>query len=128
MPEINGIRVPFLPAGGADRVAKPQIRQKPEGVSGKFDSMFGRELNRLKFSNHAKARIQSRDLDVSVSDMNRLQGAFESAKAKGAKDSLILLDNKAFIVNVANKTIITAMDQKTMDQKVVTNIDSAVIA
>ncbi len=128
MPEINGIRVPFLPLGGAEGISKPQSQQKTGELGGKFDSMFSRELNSLKFSKHARARISSREIDVSVSDMKRLQTAFDSAKAKGAKDSLILLDNKAFIVNVANKTIVTAMDQKMMDQKVVTNIDSAVIA
>ena len=36
--------------------------------------------------------------------------------------------DKAFIVNVPNKTVITAMDKAQLMSNVITNIDSAVIA
>jgi hypothetical protein len=41
---------------------------------------------------------------------------------------LIMLDEKAFIVNVANKTVITVVSKDNMDSNVITDIDSAVFA
>ena len=38
-----------------------------------------------------------------------------------------MMDNLAFIVNIKNNTVITAMDQDTNDSNVFTNIDGAVI-
>ena len=43
------------------------------------------------------------------------------------KESLVMVDDFAFIVNVKNNTVITAMDQNTNDSNVFTNIDGAVI-
>ena len=50
------------------------------------------------------------------------------ARAKGARSSLILTEAGAFVVSVSNRTVITAMDPAQMRERVVTNIDSAVIA
>jgi len=49
------------------------------------------------------------------------------AAAKGARESLILLDDKAFVVSVRNRTVITAVDGEHLKENVFTNIDSAVI-
>ena len=42
--------------------------------------------------------------------MAKIESAIDKAAAKGAKDSLILFKDMAFIVNVNNRTIVTAMD------------------
>lgn len=47
---------------------------------------------------------------------------------KKGKDSLILLKNIAFIVNIPNRTVVTAMDGSNSKESVFTNIDSAVVA
>ena len=39
-----------------------------------------------------------------------------------------MVDNLAFIVNVPNSTVVTAMDQNQADENIFTNIDGAVIA
>ena len=46
---------------------------------------------------------------------------------KGINESLVLVDSLAFIVNVPNKTVVTAMDQTETDTNIFTNIDGAVI-
>ena len=51
----------------------------------------------------------------------------EQAHAKGIKDSLVLVDSLAFIVNVPSKTVVTAMDQTETQSNIFTNIDGAVI-
>ena len=81
----------------------------------------------LKFSNHAITRLQKRNIEISKTQLDRINQAFEKVAQKGAKESLILLDELAFVVSVPNKTVMTAMDQQSMKDQVITNIDSAVI-
>lgn len=59
--------------------------------------------------------------------MQRLNEGVKQAKEKSIQESLVMMDNIAFIVNVKNNTVITAMDQNTNDSNVFTNIDGAVI-
>ncbi|WP_025027653.1 TIGR02530 family flagellar biosynthesis protein [Caldalkalibacillus mannanilyticus] len=82
---------------------------------------------KLKFSQHATARLEERGIDLSTDQMARLQDGMMKAKEKGSKESLLLLEGLAFVVSVKNNTVITAMDQKTMNDQIITNIDSAVI-
>ena len=53
--------------------------------------------------------------------------AVDRAAAKGARESLVLVDDTAFVVSVRNRTVITAVDRARMRDQVFTNIDSAVI-
>lgn len=81
----------------------------------------------IKFSKHAKERLDSRNINLENEDMDRLNEAFDKAKDKGVKEALILMDNQAFIANVSNKTVITAMGKESLKENVFTNIDGAVI-
>ena len=97
-----------------------------------FNQILGSELQRpvnepLKFSAHASARMQSRKLDMGPDQMRRLNEAVDKAAAKGLDDTLILTKDAAFIVNVSNRTVVTAMDRGSLDGNVFTNIDGAVI-
>lgn len=79
------------------------------------------------FSKHANERLASRNIRLDESQMNRLNQGVMQAKEKAIKESLVMMDNIAFIVNVKNNTVVTAMDQETNDSNVFTNIDGAVI-
>ena len=46
---------------------------------------------------------------------------------KGIRESLVLVDQLAFIVNIPNNTVVTAMQQNETDENIFTNIDGAVI-
>ena len=82
----------------------------------------------LKFSKHASNRLSERNISLSDSQMNRLNTSVRAADEKGINESLVMVDQLAFIVNVKNSTVITAMDQRDADANVFTNIDGAVIA
>lgn len=82
----------------------------------------------LKFSAHASSRLKSRNIEMTPDIMGKLEKAVEGAQNKGARDSLILVKDLAFIVNIPNKTVITAMDGESIKDNVFTNIDSTVIA
>lgn len=80
----------------------------------------------LKFSKHANERLISRNIDLSQSQLNRLETGAKKAQEKGIHESLVMIDDIAFIVNTKNNTVITAVNDS--DEKVFTNIDGAVIA
>ena len=110
-----------------NNLVKPGLNaSKPEAAQ-TFESILNKERE-LTFSSHAQERLNQRQISIEPSDLIRLEKAVNDAQNKGAKDALILLDNKAFIVSVANKTVITALNNEENEGKVYTNIDSAVIA
>lgn len=92
-----------------------------------FEQVLSKEINGIKFSQHALQRLQSRNISLNQAELSKLNSAVEKAAQKGAKESLILMDNLALVVSVKNKTVITAMDGATIKDNVFTNIDSAVI-
>lgn len=79
----------------------------------------------LRFSKHANERLLSRNIDLTSSQLERLQSGARRAGEKGIKESLVMVDNLAFIVNIKNNTVVTAI--KDEDDRVFTNIDGAVI-
>jgi len=81
--------------------------------------------NELKVSKHANERLTRRNIDLSEEQWTRLKSGVKKAGEKGINESLIMVDDVAFIVNVNNNTVITALDDN--DEKVFTNIDGAVI-
>jgi flagellar operon protein len=82
----------------------------------------------VKFSGHALQRIERRGISLDASTTARLNEGVSRAASKGARDSLVLVDDTAFVVSVPNRTVITAVDREHMKEQVFTNIDSAVIA
>ena len=81
----------------------------------------------VRFSKHADARLRQRDIQLSDDQMTRLNEGTQKAGLKGIKESLVILDNLAFIVNTENRTVVTAMDSTNNDENIYTNIDGAVI-
>ncbi len=83
------------------------------------------EASELKFSKHANERLASRNIDLTDEQLERLENGAKKASEKGINESLVMVDNLAFIVNVKNNTVITAVNDG--DDRVFTNIDGAVI-
>ena len=83
------------------------------------------EGSELKFSKHASMRMQSRQIDLTENQWERLEGGVEKAGEKGIRESLVMVDNLAFIVNISNNTVITAVGEG--EDKIFTNIDGAII-
>lgn len=133
---------PLDPAKNANVAGTPSIlpgpapRPKGTPVDIPPSSSFRTALDRasttssspaLKFSNHAMQRLQSRNITLSSDDVDRMNAMADKAAAKGSKQSLFLMNNVAMVVSIANRTVITAVDQDSMKDNVFTNIDSAAI-
>lgn len=90
-----------------------------------FQQVLDNQL--LTFSHHAEQRLKQRGIKLQPEQLMKLENALDRAAAKGSKDSLLLYQDMAFIVNVKNRTVITAIDGAAMKDNVFTQIDSTVI-
>ncbi|MGN0376024.1 MAG: TIGR02530 family flagellar biosynthesis protein [Suilimivivens sp.] len=82
----------------------------------------------VKFSKHAAGRLAERNIELTEGQMERLNEGTARAQQKGIRESLVIVDQLAFIVNIPNSTVVTAMNQQDTAENVFTNIDGAVIA
>ena len=81
----------------------------------------------VKLSAHAQERLKQNNISISPEDISRIGDAAKRAEVKGSKESLILLRDLALVVNISNRTVITAVDKSRQKEKVFTNIDSTII-
>ncbi len=123
--EIDGVNIPFVPIGGVGGLRSTPSINQPSGKS--FDEVLRGELDGLKFSHHAQTRLESRNIKLSENDVKNLADAVDQASQKGSQDSLVFMKNVAYIVNVKNRTVVTAVDGDNLNENVFTNIDSAVL-
>lgn len=93
----------------------------------KAKTLDASNLKDLKFSKHASMRLTDRNISLSNEQLKRLNDATVKAGEKGIKESLVLMDTLAFVVNIPNNTVITALDKSETNLNVFTNIDGAVI-
>ncbi|MHB1125897.1 MAG: TIGR02530 family flagellar biosynthesis protein [Bacillota bacterium] len=117
---------PVLPPGQPGTAAQPTVARPAQPFAEVMRQQV-KEPDRLKFSQHAQQRIESRNISLGPQEMDRLNRAVEKAALKGARESLVLMDQLAFVVSVHNKTVITAVDGPSLKDNVFTNIDSAVV-
>jgi len=110
---LEGLNASGINSGDRFKDVLSQTLQKAEGS--------------IKISSHAGRRLMERNISLNASDMKQLSDAMDRARAKGARDSLILYKDIAFIASIKNRTLITAVDPKNSKEDVFTNIDSAVI-
>ena len=81
----------------------------------------------IKFSNHAVERMRSRGIHFAPETLERIDSAVSKVQEKGAKETLVMSDEAAMIINVENKTVVTVMDKSQLKENVFTNIDAAVL-
>jgi flagellar operon protein len=106
-----------------------QQKPKTEAIKGPaFGDVLAEKTSEVQFSGHALQRVRRRGIEVDAGTLERLQSGVDRAAGKGARESVVFVDNTAFVVSVRNRTVITAVDRDHMKDHVFTNIDSAVIA
>jgi flagellar operon protein len=121
---INGKIVPI------DIPERSSNINKVNNSGNNFRSVLDSELNKVKevkISAHAMERLKSRNIELNSTDLQKITEAIIKADTKGAKESLLLYKDMAFIASIRNKMIITAMDSANVKDNVFTNIDSAVL-
>ena len=111
------------PATPASQTAAGQSAAGPS-----FAELLSKQTSAPQFSRHALERLQQRGINLDQPTLGRLTDGVQRAAGKGSRDSVVFVDNTAYVVSVKNNTVITAVPSERMRQHVFTNIDSAVIA
>ncbi len=105
------------------------VTQKNSQKSG--ETSFSEILNQVqdvRFSNHAQKRLESRQINLDADSVSRLSEAVDRVEKKGSQSSLVLMDDVAFLVNVPQRLVVTAVDAANRGEGVFTQIDSVVLA
>ena len=124
-------RAPVLPLASTSAARDNSLAApSAKGEAGGFASVLRGQMERtgpVRFSAHAQQRLDSRAIAFTPDDQARIAKAVDQAAAKGARESLLLMDDVALVVSVPNRTVITALGKNEAANTVFTNIDSAVV-
>lgn len=120
---------PLQPTTGkAAPTGKAGVKETPSVSFEKVLAGKLQDIGKVTFSKHAENRMTMRGINFDKNDLQRLDQAIELAGRKGARDSLVLLDNTALVVSIKNNTVVTVVDKDSLNGNVFTNIDSAIVA
>jgi flagellar operon protein len=82
----------------------------------------------LQFSEHAMKRVEQRQIPFEGDQMDRLSKAMDTLSQRGSRQSLVMLDQVAYVVHVPSHTVVTAVEPNQTKERVFTQIDSVIIA
>lgn len=116
----------------SQRYQQSAMQMQQTVANASFDLLLRQEMDKaletkdVEFSKHAIIRAEERGIDITPDLIDQLRGSMIRAQAKGATNILAMDSEKAFIINVPNGKVITAITQDEMKENVFTNIDGAV--
>ena len=112
--------------GGISESASRKQEPTTSVSTNAFRELFENQITEpLQFSKHAAIRLSDRNISLTGEQIDRVADGIGKAGAKGIRDSLVLVDNVALVVNIKSRTVITAIPQP--QESVFTNIDGAVV-
>jgi len=118
-------KIPSIQTVKAPPVELERGTRTPQTGKTFSEVLSGQAREGLKFSAHAVQRLNDRGMDIQPEEMQRLETGFRQASEKGARNSLILVDDHAYVVSIRNKTVVTTIP--TGDRNIFTNVDSVAI-
>ncbi len=118
---------PFSLTGASQAAPRQPAAGKPAACGQNFADALA-QVQDVKFSNHAQKRLQAREISLTDDGLARLSDAVTKAEKRGGRESLVLMDDMAFIVNVKDRLVVTALDARSRGEGVFTQIDSVVFA
>lgn len=107
--------------------AAPAINTDGKSFQEILESSRAKGTEEVRFSKHAAGRLADRKIELTSNQLERLNEGAQKAQQKGIRESLVIVDQLAFIVNIPNSTVVTAMNQGDTTESIFTNIDGAVI-
>ncbi|MBC7319022.1 flagellar protein [bacterium] len=108
-----------------EKIRKSHINNTEVSFRDIFESKL--RTSQINVSKHAQERILLRGIEIGEKEVDGINKAIELAGSKGVRDSLVIVNGKAFVVNVPTRTIITAIEEEDLKNRIFTNIDGAVI-
>ena len=129
---INNILIPNVTRTPTDKKVDVSNRLPQENKSSEFKELLDSQLGKqplhggINLSSHAAKRLQERQIDFNGDEYLKVKSAISKLSAKGGRNSLVITGKAAYIVDVANNKVVTAVDKESMNENVFTKIDSTV--
>lgn len=123
---VNRVELQTIRGPAEALQTRPQAEVQGAGFASHLTEALG-GVRKVSFSAHALHRLNSRHIELSDTDLGRIAQAVDDAAAKGARESLLIMDGLALVVSVPNRTVITVLEPKAGENTVFTNIDSTVV-
>lgn len=90
-----------------------------------FASIFSQTL---KISKHASERLKFQNINLDEVTLSKLEEAVKKAEQKGLKNDVLILDgDRAYIVNIKNRVVVTVKDVSSLKDNIFTNIDGVLM-
>jgi flagellar operon protein len=127
---IGGVRPNLSGTGNARGEIDSRFGETLDGLLAKQanqDQWGAEKSGEIRWSRHATARLRSRGIELDEQALGDISEAVDLLEAKGAKESLVLYEDHAFIVGVQRRTVITAMTRDEAVGSIFTNIDSTIV-
>ncbi len=131
--KVNNLLIPNVSKLPKHRNVDASKKLTDPTLRDEFKNLLKEEVGEAKakhginLSIHAARRLKERNLSLNTEDFFKLKSGIDKLKTKGGQDSLIITDKAAYIVDVNNNTIVTAMDKNDMADNVFTKIDSTLV-
>ena len=111
---------------GIDPARKNNANPKNQVPSTDFQDILSQAELRpeLSLSLHAQKRVDERSITMDSTEFAKLKTALQTLENKGGRESLVVTDRAAYIIDVANRKVITAMNKQDLKENVFTKIDS----
>lgn len=114
---------------GSSPVGQPTSEAPPSsGLSFRDALTAAADDHSLQLSEHAMKRVEQRQIPFGGDQLDRLQKAMDTLSQRGSRQSLVMLDQYAYVVHAPSHTVVTAVEPNEDKERVFTQIDSAVIA
>jgi flagellar operon protein len=128
--DINSILIPNVTKTSTQKKVDLSNRLPKEGEVSEFKNLLDSKIGQkpvhggINLSSHAVKRLEERKIDFNGEEYTKVKDAMTKLKAKGGQNSLIVSDKAAYIVDVKNNKLVTAVDKGSMSDNIFTKIDS----
>jgi flagellar operon protein len=127
--DLKNILISGKTTNTSNEVKNKQIPDRKNGQS-EFDNVLEKNTKTqedgIRVSNHAIKRLEERSIKLDGNEFLKIREALDKLKLKGGKDSLVITNRAAYIVDVDKQTVVTAIDKNNLGENVFTKIDSTI--
>ncbi len=133
---LNNVLIPNvsrLPKHKKVDVSNRLPQQHDQVDKSEFKNLLNQQIEQtqqqhgIKLSLHAAKRLNERNLQMDGDEYLKLKSAIEKLRSKGGRESLIVTGKAAYIVDIKNNKVVTAIDKDSIGENVFTKIDSTMI-
>ena len=127
---INNLLIPNVTKTSNQKKIDVSNRLPKEGDVSEFSQILEKNIKDkplhggIELSAHAIKRLEERKIDFRGEEYMKVKDAMVKLREKGGQSSLIVSDKAAYIVDIKNNKLVTAVDKESMSENIFTKIDS----